>query len=151
MRPGTVFEIKAWELVDTVYGKGINLSIIETKASVNGIKRISAKIMISDRFEPECEKIPCVGYYAGTKPTKNGKFTCHDLRFIKHDDDSGIFHDSDDESDESRVPAPPTISFYSPGMCNICEIPAEDCWGHCEKCNEALPTTGGQHVCVLDV
>ena len=149
MRPGSVFEIKDWELVDTVYGKGINLSIVETKATLKGVNRVPSKIMISDRFEPECEKVPCVGYYAGTKPTKSGN-SCHDLRFIKHDDESGIFHESDDESDESRLP-PPTITFYTPGICGVCEMPTEECRGYCEKCNDHLPTTGGQHMCVLDL
>ena len=86
--PGSMFEIKAWRLVDMVYGKGIILSIIEKKVTTTEIKCNASEIIVSDRFEPECEKVPCMGYYAGQKLTKNS--THHDLHFIKHDNDSGI-------------------------------------------------------------
>ena len=151
MAPGSVFEIKDWQAVDTVYGKGIHLSIVETKVTSRGIKRTPAKLVISDRFEPECEKIPCVGYYAGKKPTKSGN-PCHDLQFIRHDDDSGIFHDSDDESEECPpAPLPPqTLTFYTPGACNVCGMSMGECYGFCSKCNEHLPTGGAQHQCIME-
>ena len=151
MDAGAVFEIKGWQLVDTMYGKGINLSIVETKATAKGMKRQTSKLMISDRFEPECEKIPCIGYYVGSKSTKSGN-KCHDLRFIKHDDDSGIFHDSDDDADECSPPPPPTpttLRFYTPGVCGICEMPSDQCFGFCSLCNEHIPTGGAQHQCAM--
>ena len=70
MAQGSVFEIKDWKFANTSLGRAINLSIVETKASPKGVKRHCSKIMVGVRFEPECEKIPCIGYYAGKKTNK---------------------------------------------------------------------------------
>ena len=146
LAPGSVFEIKDWQFVDTSFGRAINLSIIETKASPKGVKRQCSKIMVGVRFEPECEKIPCIGYYAGKKPTKNGNH-CHDLRFIKHDD-AELFHDSDEEETGEEPTLPPSLTFYTPGFCNVCGMDADSCMGFCGKCHEHLPTDA-QHQCTM--
>jgi hypothetical protein len=147
----SVLEAVSWKKSATSKGEAILISVIETIYIQNKEQRETTTIMIPLRFETDCEKVPCLLYYAGKKPSKKGQ-DYHDLKFIKPDD-KDVFHTCDNDLDMDKTnsiqsptpPPPPPPTPATPALniyCLVCDNEGLVCPGFCGKCGEHLPKDG---------
>ena len=146
-----MLEAISWKKTPTSKGDAILLSVIETTTFQKKEQRVTSTVMIPIRFEPQCERIPCLLYYAGKRQSKKGQ-DYHDLKFIRADDKE-VFHNSDDGLDLNKdkassiqsppPPPPPTPSTSANNIyCTLCDSEGLVCSGFCANCGEHQPKDG---------
>jgi hypothetical protein len=154
---GTVLEGLTAKEYSTCNGLAMVISVVEVKRG----QRLEYDLMIPERFKTLCEeKLPCLLYYDGKKPMKNGK-EAHDLRFIPIDDPK-MFHESDDEFDEEDKVKEIEVTEQSKGTqtdevsdqephepCDSCVQEGRICPGFCTFCSNHQPLNGAQCRCLI--
>ena len=106
IKAGTVLEVLSHCKITTARGEADVLTVVSTlKVGIgNKTRRITFELMVPDRFNAQCNTVPCLVYYDGKKPTKKGQ-ECHDVRFYRVDDltKGDIDDDVEDTVETQRI------------------------------------------------